>query len=202
MTLRRGASAPQVHALDEAAPFQRAEERLEQHLVGGIRSRQGCGKGSSPDETGGGKGEVSRRSPLAHGLLDPDLSDAPPRFGHLPAPAHPLVSYFGVFAATPDSATPSSHRPGLCPSPAQPTASRPHPGSPCGEGLDAHPLGRLLHRTFGTDVLHCPRCGGARRIVAVVLRSSTARAILEHLRLPSRPLPLPSATSPPQLTLW
>src|SRR5262249_20183112 len=40
-------------------------------------------------------------------------------------------------------------------------------------------------------------CAGPRRVVAVVLRSSTARAILEHLRLPSRPLPLAPATSPP-----
>jgi hypothetical protein len=39
-------------------------------------------------------------------------------------------------------------------------------------------------------------------VAAVVLRSSTARAILEHLRLPSRPLPLAPATSPPQLTFW
>ncbi len=52
------------------------------------------------------------------------------------------------------------------------------------------------------DVLACPRCGGTRRVVAVVLRSSTAQAILEHLRLPSRPLPLAPATSPPQLGLW
>ena len=46
----------------------------------------------------------------------------------------------------------------------------------------------LLMRTFHTDVLACPRGRGTRRVVAVVLRSSTAQAILEHLRLPSRPL--------------
>jgi len=51
-------------------------------------------------------------------------------------------------------------------------------------------------------LLTCPRCGGTRRVVAVVLRSSTAQAILEHLRLPSRPLPLAPATSPPQLGFW
>ncbi len=53
-----------------------------------------------------------------------------------------------------------------------------------------------------TDVLACPRCGGTRRVLAVILRSTTAQAILEHLRLPSRPLPLAPATSPPQLDLW
>ncbi|MGZ6162697.1 MAG: hypothetical protein ACXWLS_05150 [Myxococcaceae bacterium] len=58
------------------------------------------------------------------------------------------------------------------------------------------PWAELLKRTFQTDVLTCPRCGGTRRLVAVVLRSSTAQAILEHLRLPSRPLPLAPATFP------
>jgi len=63
---------------------------------------------------------------------------------------------------------------------------------------------RLLGREseLGTDVLGRPRCGGTRRVVAVVLRSSTAQAILEHLRLLSRPLPLAPATSPPQLGFW
>ena len=64
------------------------------------------------------------------------------------------------------------------------------------------PWAELLKRTFQTDVLACPRCGGTRRVVAVALRSSTAQAILEHVRLPSRPLPLAPATSPPQLGLW
>jgi len=61
------------------------------------------------------------------------------------------------------------------------------------------PWAELLKRTFQTDALTCPRCGSTRRVVAVVLRSTTAQAILEHLRLPSRPLPLAPATSPPQL---
>jgi len=60
----------------------------------------------------------------------------------------------------------------------------------------------LLQRTFQTDLLTCKRSGGTRCVVAVVLRSATAQAIVEHLRLPSRPLPLAPATSPPQLGLW
>ena len=64
------------------------------------------------------------------------------------------------------------------------------------------PWAELLRRTFQADLLTCPRCGGTRRVVAVVLRSATAQAILERLRLPSRPLPLAPATSPPQLGLW
>jgi hypothetical protein len=49
---------------------------------------------------------------------------------------------------------------------------------------------------------HLPSRKGTRRVVAVVLRSSTAQAILEHVRLPSRPLPFAPAASPPQLGLW
>jgi hypothetical protein len=64
------------------------------------------------------------------------------------------------------------------------------------------PWAELLKRKFQTDVLTCPRWGGTRRVVAVILPSTTAQAILEHLRLPSRPLPLAPATSPPQLGLW
>ena len=80
-----------------------------------------------------------------------------------------------------------------CPKSPKPPPSRP-PRRPI-------PWAKLLKRTFRTDVLCCPRCRGTRRVVAVVLRSSTAQAILEHLRLPSRPLPLAPATSPPQLDL-
>ena len=43
---------------------------------------------------------------------------------------------------------------------------------------------------------------GTRRVVALVLRSSTVQIILEHLRLSSGPLPLAPATSSPQLGLW
>ena len=55
---------------------------------------------------------------------------------------------------------------------------------------------------WSADVLTCPSCGATRRVVAVVLRSSTAQAILQHLRLPSRPLPLAPATSPAPLGFW
>ena len=44
------------------------------------------------------------------------------------------------------------------------------------------------------------KVAGARR--PLVFRSTTAQAILEHLRLSSRPLSLAPATSPPQLGLW
>ena len=46
------------------------------------------------------------------------------------------------------------------------------------------PWAELLRRTFGADVLNCQSCDSHRRVVAVVLRYSTARALLEHLTLP------------------
>jgi hypothetical protein len=125
-------------------------------------------------------------------MRDPDDDVPPPR-------AH-LVRYFGVFApnarvrprvvpASPDP--PSRARAASCPLVPEPVLTRPA----------RRPIlwAELLKRTFQTDVLTCPRCGGTRRVVAVVLRAATAQAILEHLRLPSRPLPLAPATSPPQL---
>jgi hypothetical protein len=93
--------------------------------------------------------------------------------------------------------------PAVIPPPAE-TASCPLATEPVRPRPTRRPIpwAELLRRTFQTDVLNCPRCGGTRRVVAVVLRSATAQAILEHLRLPSRPLPVAPATSPPQLGFW
>jgi hypothetical protein len=112
------------------------------------------------------------------------------------------VRYFGVFAPN------ARARPRVVPAPAAPAlpeaASCPLALEPIRLRRPRRPIpwAELLQRTFRTDVLSCPRCGGTRRVVAVVLRSTTAQAILEHLRLPSRPLPLAPATSPPQLGFW
>jgi len=59
----------------------------------------------------------------------------------------------------------------------------------------------LLKRTFGVDVFTCEACGGPRRVVACVLGPTVAARILEHLRLPSRPLPCARAQDSPQLEL-
>jgi len=121
----------------------------------------------------------------------------------VPPPRANLVRYFGVFAPN------ARVRPRVVPAPPSPAllpraASCPEVPEPVRSRRPRHPIpwAELLKRTFQTDVLTCPRCGGKRRLVAVVLRSTTAQAILEHLRLPSRPLPLAPATSPPQLGFW
>ena len=58
-----------------------------------------------------------------------------------------------------------------------------------------------LKRVFGVDVLQCARCKGRVKILAFIEKPSTVKAILEHLHLPSVPLPLATARDPPQLPL-
>ena len=64
------------------------------------------------------------------------------------------------------------------------------------------PWAELLKRTFSVDVLTCEYCGGPRRVVACVLSPAVAAQVLEHLHLPSRPLPCARAQAPPQLELY
>jgi hypothetical protein len=56
----------------------------------------------------------------------------------------------------------------------------------------------LLRRVFALDVLSCP-CGGQRQVVAFITEVRVVREILEHLHLPSKPLPWASAQAPPQM---
>jgi hypothetical protein len=53
-------------------------------------------------------------------------------------------------------------------------------------------------RSFEVDVLTCGKCGGRRRVLAYITEPPVVRAILEHLRLPSTPLPVAPARGPPQ----
>jgi hypothetical protein len=56
----------------------------------------------------------------------------------------------------------------------------------------------LLKRVFAFDVLHCPRSGGRRRIVAVHTRPETLRPLLERLGLAVAPPSLAPSRSPPR----
>jgi hypothetical protein len=47
----------------------------------------------------------------------------------------------------------------------------------------------LMRRVFAIDVLECPRCGGAMRILAAIHPPDATRAILESLELPPRAPP-------------
>jgi hypothetical protein len=50
----------------------------------------------------------------------------------------------------------------------------------------------LLRRTFDIDVLTCPKCGGRLRVLAVLTRPHSVRAILDHLTITPTPPTAPA----------
>jgi hypothetical protein len=60
----------------------------------------------------------------------------------------------------------------------------------------------LMRRTFGFDVLACPRCGGRLRLIALIEDASIVGRILRHLGLPDTiPTPRPARAPPAATTL-
>src|SRR5262245_7884876 len=57
---------------------------------------------------------------------------------------------------------------------------------------------RLLKRVFDIDVEHCPKCGGALKIIAAIEDPPVIVKILRHLGLPSRAPPRPCHPRPQQ----
>lgn len=56
----------------------------------------------------------------------------------------------------------------------------------------------LMRRTFGFDVLACPRCGGRLRLVALIEEAAVIDRILRHVGVPTEvPTPRP-ARAPPE----
>ncbi len=55
-----------------------------------------------------------------------------------------------------------------------------------------------LRRVFAVDVLTCPHCGGARRLIAMITHGLVVRRILDHLELPSSPPAIAPARAPPE----
>ena len=55
----------------------------------------------------------------------------------------------------------------------------------------------LMQRSFGFDVLACPRCNGRLRLIALIEQPAVVRRILGHLGLPTDiPVPRPSRAPP------
>jgi hypothetical protein len=51
----------------------------------------------------------------------------------------------------------------------------------------------LMARTFGFDVLACPRCGGRLRLIALIEEAAVIDRILRHLGVPTEiPAPRPA----------
>jgi hypothetical protein len=60
----------------------------------------------------------------------------------------------------------------------------------------------LMRRSFGVDVLACPRCGGRMRLIALIEAGAISQRILRHLGLPveipaTRPARAPSLADVP-----
>ncbi|WP_437987902.1 transposase [Sorangium sp. So ce117] len=54
----------------------------------------------------------------------------------------------------------------------------------------------LMKRTWGFDVLHCPRCAKKMRVLSTITDPATIRRILEHLGVRADPLPRAPARDP------
>jgi hypothetical protein len=55
-----------------------------------------------------------------------------------------------------------------------------------------------MARTFGIDVLACPRCGGRLRLIAIIEQAAVIDRILRHLGVPTE-IPAPRlARAPPR----
>jgi uncharacterized protein YbaR (Trm112 family) len=56
-----------------------------------------------------------------------------------------------------------------------------------------------MARTFGFDVLACPRCGGRLRLIALIEQAAVIDRILRHLGLPTETPASRPARAPPLL---
>lgn len=104
----------------------------------------------------------------------------------VPAPRAHTVKYAGVLAAA------SKLRARLVPRPKTSEADAPEEEEkpPTRAGSSYRPWAELLKRTFEVDVLHCDRCQGRMRLVALVLEDKGIarflRALGEATSLPPR----------------
>jgi hypothetical protein len=55
----------------------------------------------------------------------------------------------------------------------------------------------LMRRTFGFDVLACPRCGGRLRLIALIERATVIGRILRHLGVSTETPASRPARAPP-----
>lgn len=128
----------------------------------------------------------------------------------VPPPRFHLLRFHGVFApnaklrplVVPKPPEPPERKATCEQSPAadgpNPADDKPAPSSPSPYRLN---WAAALKRVWGIEIFDCARCGGRLTIVAFIEKASAVKAILEHLALPSTPLPLGKATGPPQLAL-
>ena len=76
------------------------------------------------------------------------------------------------------------------------TALVPSPKAPTRKGT-YRPWAELLKRTFGIDVLQCPKCAGLMKLVAMITDPTSAARYLRGIgERPSVPEPSPSRGPP------
>jgi hypothetical protein len=144
---------------------------------------------------GDGKVKWSLRRPWRDGtrafVFDP-LTFLERLVALVPHPREHQLTYFGVLAPA------SPLRDAVVPARPQ-RERRPDTDEP---DAGAHSTRRswadLLERTFGVDVLRCPRCGGRRHRIATITDPLVARKILAHFGLRCAPPELAPARPPPQ----
>ena len=114
----------------------------------------------------------------------------------VPPPRHHIVRYSGVLASA------SRWRPRIAPKRPEaetPANDAPPPKRPAGT---YRPWAELLKRTFDVDVLHCPKCNGRMKLVAMVTAPKSIARYLKRLgeledvppRAPSRGPPYWAST--------
>ena len=107
-----------------------------------------------------------------------------------PARAH-LTRYHGVFANR------AKLRPALVPPPKAEQEPGAQAKSPSPLRDRKLPWADLLKRVFGEDLLTCAKCGGRRRVKAILANPQDACEVLQELGIPAKPLRLKQATGPP-----
>jgi len=142
-------------------------------------------------ETSGGQLLYQLRRPWADGsvaLLLTPLELLERLAALVPAPRTPLLRYHGVLAPH------AAWRPLIVPEPASAQTADVAPGED-DPPIAARriPWALLLRRVFAVEVWTCARCGGRRRVVAVVTEPHAVRRLLGSLGLAAEPPPRPVA---------
>ncbi len=126
----------------------------------------------------------------------------------MPHPREHMVTYHGVLAPAsswrdaivPASGESDDEPPTVAhPAPCAATPAPPRAAPPPAPEPSRYRWSELMRRVFEIDVLHCDRCGGTRKLIALITEPRVVRRILCHLELPSEPPPMANARPPPQL---
>jgi hypothetical protein len=123
----------------------------------------------------------------------------------IPPPRFHMLRYHGVLAAH------AKARPEVVPGP-EPKSAEPTQMTlsldGAATGLEVitkqparHPWAWLLQRVFAVDIMTCPRCRGAMRLVNIANKSDDIARVLAELGLGARPPPRPRPAPTGQLEL-